>query len=95
MKTNIDYSETIMVKGILNKNDKAFNTFCERFSRHIYNECLKSTGDRDEAYDLLNEILLKCFSGMGTYDYTKSMLSTWVINIAKNYLRNFIKAKPA
>jgi len=93
MDRALDYNDIKMAKDILNKNNDAFEEFTERFSKNIFYECVRCTGDTDEACDLVNEILLKCYTGMETYDFRKSMLSTWVMRIARNYLRDYNRSK--
>ncbi len=63
-----------------------------RFYENIYHECLKSMDDEDEVPDHVNEILIKCYTNMAKYDSCKSMLSTWVMNITRNYLADYKKS---
>ena len=61
-------NEVLIAKGMVDGDRKSYVEFVERFSPHIYRECLKYSNDSDEADDHLNEILIRIVISIGRFD---------------------------
>ena len=55
-------------------------------SRKIYNLCYRFTGRTSEAEDLTQEIFIKVFQTLRTYDAAQGAFSTWLNRVARNHL---------
>lgn len=54
--------------------------------RKIYNLCYRFTGNVTEAEDLAQEVFIKVFQTLKTYDPAQAQFSTWLNRIARNHL---------
>ncbi len=63
-----------------------FDEVYERFRRPIWRLARRLTGNDDEAFDATQEIFLRVWRGLDGFR-AEAKLSTWVFQIAWNYLR--------
>jgi RNA polymerase sigma-70 factor (ECF subfamily) len=63
-----------------------FEEVYERFRRPVWRLALRMTESEEEALDATQEIFLRVWKGLGGFR-GESKLSTWVFQIAWNYLR--------
>ncbi len=66
----------------------------EVFSRHhrkVAAWCLRFTGDRESAADLAQDVFLKAYTALGTFE-GKSKFSTWLYTITRNHCFNHLKS---
>lgn len=63
-----------------------FEEVYQRFRRPVWRLARRLTGDDDEALDATQEIFLRVWRGLGGFR-GEAKLSTWVFQIAWNYLR--------
>lgn len=54
--------------------------------RKIYNLCYRFTGNLTDSEDLTQEIFIKIFQTLRSYDAGQSQFSTWLNRIARNHL---------
>jgi RNA polymerase sigma-70 factor (ECF subfamily) len=72
----------------------AFEELVASYRNSIYTLCYRMTGNRQDAEDLLQEILLRLFLGIQSFDGSAAF-STWVYRVAQNHCLNFLaKHKP-
>lgn len=80
--------------GIYDYNDPAFfKLFYEDYRRAITVVIYKMTFDEDLAKDLCQEVFLKAWQNMISYDAEKGKLYTWLVNIARNHCKDYLKSK--
>ncbi len=66
----------------------------ELFSRHhrkVAAWCLRFTGDRESAADLAQDVFLKAYTALGSFE-GKSKFSTWLYTITRNHCFNHLKS---
>lgn len=56
------------------------------YNRKIYNLCYRFTGRPSEAEDLTQEIFIKIFQTLTSYDAAQAAFSTWLNRVARNHL---------
>ncbi len=72
----------------------AWEEIVQRFNRRIYNICYRFTGSSDEAEDLAQEVFIKMYRTLKSYDADKGALMTWVATLTRNLLvDHFRKSK--
>jgi len=64
----------------------AWEEIVERFNRRIFNICYRFTGSQDEAQDLAQEVFIKIYRTLKTYDVDKGAFMTWVATLTRNLL---------
>lgn len=80
-----------LVKQILENNDPVlFGKLYDRYSKKIYNKCYSFSVDSAEAQDLTQDIFLKLFTKLSTFQ-GRSKFSTWLYSFTYNFLVNYKK----
>lgn len=69
-----------------------FDLFCERYYNEIFHYIRNQIDDTETAKDLTQDIFLKSYQKLHTYNKNKSSLRTWVYRIAYNHLMNYFKS---
>ena len=64
----------------------AWEEIVQRFHRRIYNVCYRFAGDAENAQDLTQEVFIKMYRTLNTYDSGKGAFMTWVTTITRNLL---------
>jgi RNA polymerase sigma-70 factor (ECF subfamily) len=64
----------------------AWEEIVQRFNRRIYNICYRFTGSPHDAEDLAQEVFIKIYRTLKTYDTDKGAFMTWVATLTRNLL---------
>ncbi len=75
-----------LVARCLGGEDSAWEELLRSHNRKIYNLCYRFTGRPSEAEDLTQEVFIKVFQTLTTYDATQGAFSTWLNRVARNHL---------
>jgi RNA polymerase sigma-70 factor, ECF subfamily len=75
-----------VVKRALAGENSAWEELLTGYSRKIYNLCYRFTGRTTEAEDLTQEVFIKVFQTLRTYDAAQGAFSTWLNRLARNHL---------
>jgi RNA polymerase sigma-70 factor (ECF subfamily) len=68
----------------------AFRQLVERYNTRIFGFFRRRLGDRQEAEDLTQEVLLRLFRSRHSYK-PRALFSTWVFHITQNVARNALR----
>ena len=72
----------------------AWEDLVHRFNRRIYNICYRFSGSGEHADDLTQEVFIKMYKTLSTYDVERGAFMTWVTTITRNLLvDHFRKSK--
>ena len=74
-------ADSDLVAATLAGNAEAFGTIVERYERAVYNLCLRTLRDPEEAKDATQEAFFKAFRSLRTF-MPKAKFSTWIFSIA-------------
>ena len=89
---NTGSSDTELIKQSLSGNKKALETLIGKHQDWIYNVSLTFIGDKDEAADLTQEVLIKIVTNLASFQQ-KSAFQTWMYRIIKNHFLNVKRGK--
>ena len=64
----------------------AWEQIVERYHRRIYNICYRFAGSGNDAQDLTQEVFIKMYKTLDTYDVERGAFTTWVTTITRNLL---------
>ena len=64
----------------------AWEEIVRRYNRRIYNICYRFAGSGDDAQDLTQEVFIKMFRTLSSYDVERGAFMTWVTTITRNLL---------
>jgi RNA polymerase sigma factor (sigma-70 family) len=72
-----------IIAECLSGRTEAFAQLMARYRRLVYNVIFNYTGTREDSDDLFQEVFIRIYQSLGTYDVTYRF-STWAIRIAVN-----------
>ncbi len=84
--------EELLVQ-IYKKDGKAFTTLYEMYSKNLYGVIFNIIKDKEEAEDILQEVFVKIWKNLETYNEGKGRFFTWIINIARNATIDRLRSK--
>jgi len=72
----------------------AWEDIVRHLNRRIYNICYRFTGSADDAQDLTQEVFIKVYRTLDSFDVEKGSFMTWVTTVTRNLLvDHFRKSK--
>ena len=84
----------LLVRRCVGGDAAAWEEIVQRYHRRIYNVCYRFAGDSENAQDLTQEVFIKMYRTLNTYDAGKGAFMTWVTTITRNLLvDHFRKSK--
>jgi RNA polymerase sigma-70 factor (ECF subfamily) len=84
----------LLVRRCVSGDAAAWEEIVQRYHRRIYNVCYRFAGDAENAQDLTQEVFIKMYRTLNTYDASKGAFMTWVTTITRNLLvDHFRKSK--
>jgi len=66
--------------------DSAWEALLKAYTRKIYNLCYRFTGRAEEAEDVTQEVFIKVFQTLKTYQAAQGSFTTWLNRVARNHL---------
>ncbi len=78
---------------ILSKDDRAFSHVYDMYSKSLFSVISNLIKDRDEAEDVLQEVFVKIWKNIDSYNESKGRFYTWIINIARNTSIDKLRSK--
>jgi RNA polymerase sigma-70 factor, ECF subfamily len=76
----------MLVRRCIAGDAVAWEEIVRTYNRRIYNICYRFAGSGDDAEDLTQEVFIKMYRTLITYDHTKGAFATWVTTITRNLL---------
>ena len=73
-------------------DDRPFTVLFERHQRSVWSVCYRFTGDAADAEDLLQEVFIKAYRSLFTFQ-GRSSFRTWLYQIALNTCRNELRRR--
>lgn len=78
---------------VLKKDDRAFTLLYDMYSKNLYGVIYNLIRDREEAEDVLQEVFVKIWKNIETYNESKGRFFTWILNIARNTTIDKLRSK--
>jgi RNA polymerase sigma-70 factor (ECF subfamily) len=75
-----------LVRRCAQGDTTAWEEIVQRFHRRIYNICYRFAGSADDAQDLTQEVFIKVYRTVGSFDGEKASFNTWVTTVTRNLL---------
>ena len=72
-----------LIEGCLQGDQHAWDLIVTRYWRKVFNVAYKFVGRHDMAEDLTQDIFLKIFKALGTFD-RRANFQTWLISVSRN-----------
>ncbi|MEO8517100.1 MAG: sigma-70 family RNA polymerase sigma factor [Flavobacterium sp.] len=78
---------------ILKKDDRAFTYVYDMYSKSLFAIISNLIKDREEAEDVLQEVFVKIWKNIDSYNESKGRFYTWILNIARNTSIDKLRSK--
>lgn len=91
-KSKKELTDSELVEIVRNSDQEKYGEIIERYQGKLFAYLFRLIGSRDEAQDILQDVFLKAYRNLQSYD-TSRKFSSWVYRIAHNEAVNFIKRK--
>ncbi|MCH8947870.1 MAG: sigma-70 family RNA polymerase sigma factor [Acidobacteria bacterium] len=81
-----------LVRRCVAGDSAAWESIVRTHTRRIYNLCYRFTGQRQEAEDLTQEVFLRMFRTLKSYDPAQGALGVWLHRVGRNLLIDHYRA---
>ncbi|WP_438965168.1 RNA polymerase sigma factor [Flavobacterium sp.] len=82
-----------LIKELLKKDDKSFTLLYDNYSKSLYGVIYNLIRNTEEAEDVLQEVFVKIWKNIDSYNESKGRLYTWMLNIARNSSIDKLRSK--
>ncbi len=76
----------MLVRRCLAGDAAAWEEIVQRYHRRIYNICYRFAGSADDAQDLTQDVFIRMYRTLSSYDVGRGAFQTWVTTITRNLL---------
>lgn len=77
---------SLLVRRCTTGDAAAWEEIVQRYHRRIYNLCYRFAGSADDAQDLTQEVFIKMYRTLKSYDVDRGAFLTWVTTVTRNLL---------
>lgn len=92
LKDKTTLSDNELVDIIRSRDQERYGEIVERYQNKLFSYLYRLIGRREEVEDLLQEVFVKAYVNLNSYD-TSRKFSSWIYRIAHNEAVNHIKRK--
>jgi RNA polymerase sigma-70 factor (ECF subfamily) len=76
----------LLVRRCVAGDAAAWEEIVRRYHRRIYNICYRFAGSADDAQDLTQDVFIKMYRTLNSYEVDRGAFMTWVTTITRNLL---------
>jgi RNA polymerase sigma-70 factor, ECF subfamily len=87
-----DLTDNELVSLVCKESPERYAEIIERYQGKLFAYLYRLVGNRDEAEDLLQDVFIKAYRNLQSYDLERKF-SSWIYRIAHNEAVNYIKRK--
>jgi len=77
---------TLIVRRCMNGDSGAWAEMVRAYQRRVYGLCYRFTGNATDAEDLTQDVFLKIYSNLGSFDAARGSLPVWITTMTRNLL---------
>ena len=78
---------------LLSRDEKGFNYLYKNYSGALYGVIIRIVRYEEEANEVLQDVFVKIWNSVKSFDAAKASLYTWMLNIARNSAIDRLKSK--
>ena len=93
MEVVTKYNETELVLLLRQRSQSAYGYLYENYSGALRSIIFNIVNDDELAKDVLQEVFIKIWRQIDSYDSTKGRLFTWMLNISRNASIDTVRSK--
>ncbi|HSB76870.1 MAG TPA: sigma-70 family RNA polymerase sigma factor [Terriglobales bacterium] len=76
----------LLLRRCMSGDAAAWEDIVRRYQRRIYNICYRFAGSAEDADDLTQEVFIKMYKTLDSYDMERGAFMTWVTTMTRNLL---------
>jgi RNA polymerase sigma-70 factor (ECF subfamily) len=76
----------LLVRRCVAGDAVAWDEIVQRYHRRIYNICYRFAGSPDDAQDLTQEVFIRMYRTLNSYDVGRGAFMTWITTLTRNLL---------
>lgn len=84
-------NENQLIKDILNGNKESFSVLMKNYHDEIYHYVYNLVGDFNNSDDVVQEIFIRVYNKLSSYNPQKAGFRTWLYRVSHNYTMSFLK----
>jgi RNA polymerase sigma-70 factor (ECF subfamily) len=92
MKTYKKSTDEELISAVLQNDSNAMGELYSRYYEKVFHKCLSIVKNHDEAFDLAQEALMKCFENLKSFR-GESSFGTWVYVITHRYCLGVLRKR--
>ena len=77
---------SLLVRRCVTGDAAAWVEIVRSYNRRIYNICYRFSGSSEDAEDLTQEVFIKLYRTLATWDQSKGAFATWLTSVTRNLL---------
>lgn len=78
---------------LISRDERGFNYLYDNYSGALYGVIIRIVRYEEEANEVLQDVFVKIWNSIVSYDENKASLYTWMLNIARNSAIDRLKSK--
>jgi RNA polymerase sigma-70 factor (ECF subfamily) len=82
----VDVDWTALVRRCLDGDSAAWAELVKGQHRRVYGLCYRFTGSSHDSEDLTQEVFLKVYGNLASFDFTRGSFPTWLTTLTRNLL---------
>ena len=82
-----------LVNLLQSKSREAFSVLYDSYAEALYGTICRMVANKAAAEDLLQDVFIKIWKKIDSYDSTRGTLFTWMINITRNICIDYLRSK--
>jgi RNA polymerase sigma-70 factor (ECF subfamily) len=86
-----DHGVAQLIRRCTSGDAGAWEELVRQHNRRIYNICYRFTGSADQAADLTQEVFIRMYRTLDSYDPAKASFMTWVATMTRNLLVDYFR----
>lgn len=87
-----DVDTSTLVRMIQSKNERGFHILYDKYCGALYGILMKFVRRADIADDLLQEVFVKIWKNIETFDPARGTLFTWMLKITRNHAIDYLRS---
>ena len=87
---SVEYPDRLLVARLRRNDTSAFEMLVKAHQDRVFDFCVRMLGDREEAFDLTQEIFLSVHQHLDQFRQD-ARLTTWIFRISRNHCLNRLK----
>jgi len=82
-----------LVIGLRNKCEGAFSTLYDNYATSLLGVTYKIVNNKPASEEILQDVFVKVWKHIHTYDIEKGSLFTWMVNITRNTCKDYFRSR--